>query len=214
MLIEAGDPAADRAAVADATAAPRTAVCRRRSRDRADLPARHLPAGAAGAVCALGARAGASAAQLPAARQLDRRRSRRQSERHGRVAAARAAAAPRRRCSTAISISCTRSAPSCRISTELATATTRCSQLAERSGDANPGARRRALSPRDHRHLCAARRDLREAHRPSAGARALPSRGEPYQTPRQLRADLVDYRACRCAKAVQACSRQAARSAG
>ena len=53
--------------------------------------ARHLPAGAPGALCALEARAGRARAELPAARQLDRRRSRRQPQRQRRYAALRAA---------------------------------------------------------------------------------------------------------------------------
>ena len=57
-VIEAGDPAADRAAVADPAAAARTALCRRRSGNRAGLPARHAPPGAARAVRPLGAPAG------------------------------------------------------------------------------------------------------------------------------------------------------------
>ncbi len=51
----AGDRAPDRAAVADAPAAPRTHAGRGRSGDRALLSARRLPAGAAAALCALGA---------------------------------------------------------------------------------------------------------------------------------------------------------------
>ncbi len=75
-------------AVADAAAAPRAAVRRRRGRERLVLPARRLPAGAAAPLCALGGRARATAQELPAPRQLDRRRPRRQSQRHRRVAAA------------------------------------------------------------------------------------------------------------------------------
>ena len=55
----AGDPPADRAAVADAAAAPRAAVRRRRGGDRARLSARRVPARAAGALCALGTRCSA-----------------------------------------------------------------------------------------------------------------------------------------------------------
>jgi hypothetical protein len=70
-----GDPAADIPVVADARAAPATALCRRRGRDRARTPARHLPLGRTGAVRTLGTAARAAPGEFPQARQLDRRRS-------------------------------------------------------------------------------------------------------------------------------------------
>ena len=66
-----------------------------------------------GLLRALGARARLSADELPPHRQLDRRRPRRQSQRHRRLAAARARPRLPRRCSAIISTRCTRSAPNC-----------------------------------------------------------------------------------------------------
>ena len=76
------DPPPDRAFVADPRPAPREIVRQRRGRHRAQLSARCLFADAARALPALGPRDGHAGPQLPAPRQLDRRRPRRQSLRH------------------------------------------------------------------------------------------------------------------------------------
>ena len=118
------------------------------------LSARRLPAGAAGALRALGARARAAAAELPAARQLDRRRPRRQSLRHRGLAASSRWAAPPRRCSLIYLDEVHALGAELSISTELAEVPADVDgarrPLAATSGAARA---RRALSPRADRHL-------------------------------------------------------------
>ena len=176
-------------AVADAAAAAGAAVCCRRSRDRARLPARHAPAGASRPLRAVGTAARAAPAQLRSARQLDRRRSRRQSQRHRRLAAADAAARVadgHRQLSGA-------GARARRGSVDFdrtGAPTEAVAALAEHSGDSHAARRdepyRRAITG-IYARLAA---NLRAGRRPRAAAAAV-DRGEPYETADELRADLV-----------------------
>ena len=83
---------------------------------------------------------GAAAAELPAARQLDRRRPRRQSLRHRRIAAARAQPRGARRCSAIISTRSTRSAPNCRSRPRYADADRRSQRWPTRAATPPPAA--------------------------------------------------------------------------
>ena len=122
--------------------------------------------------------------EFPATGQLDRRRPRRQSERHRRVAAAGAGRAPRRRYWPTIwSAAC---AGRGAVDLQRAGARSRkaVDRLAEESGDNNPARARRAVSARDHRLLCAAGGDLQNADRSRAAAAALGERRGRIRMPR------------------------------
>ena len=113
------------------------------------------------------------AALVPAHGQLDRRRPRRQSLRHGRGAAPDPAAAEQPRARASISTSCISSAASCRSTGAWSGVSDEPRALAERFARPLAASPRRALSARHLRHLRAARGD-RLAARPAAKRRTTP----------------------------------------
>ena len=133
----------------------------------------------------------ASSPELPAPRQLDRRRSRRQSQRHRRLAAPRVEARVAGGARRPISSSCTRSARSCRSRPSWPTPTEAVAALAD--------AQRRRQRRRGATSRIAARSpaSMRGSPRPieritgQAAPRPPSVAGEPTTAPSEFRADLV-----------------------
>ena len=190
-VIEAGDPQADRTALADAAAAPRAALRRRRSGESRSP----ICATCSCRCCRRCTRDGnvicsASSAQLPAPRQLDRRRPRRQSQRHCGLAAPRAEERVADRAGDPISISCTRSAPSCRSPPSWPP---RARRSRNSPTPAATSTRRGATSrtAARYRHLCPRSRPPTSGSPATRAARPPSSPAEPYSSAEDLRADLV-----------------------